>query len=138
MPNSKMTSSRPYLLRGLHAWITDNHLTPYVLVDANYAGVEVPRQFVENGKIILNISQFAVRELDINGQTLEFDARFSGKAWHVHVPIPAVLAIYAKENGQGMVFTPDEATVSPPSDDQPPPTPTAPPGGGKPKLKLVK
>ncbi|MEK6748851.1 MAG: ClpXP protease specificity-enhancing factor [Pseudomonadota bacterium] len=131
-----MTSSRPYLLHGLHAWITDNHLTPYILVDAGYEGVLVPRQFVDNGKIILNVSQFAVRELDINGETLEFDARFSGKAWHIFVPIAAVLAIYAKENGQGMVFTPDGETVSPPSGDGPQPPPA--PGGGKPKLKLVK
>ena len=134
--SAKMTSSRPYLIRGLQAWITDNHLTPYVLVDAEHPGAEVPRQFVDNGKIILNISQFAVRDLLISGETLEFHARFSGKAWHVIVPIAAVLAIYAKENGQGMVFTPDEETVSPPSGDGPQPPPA--PGGGKPKLKLVK
>ena len=129
-----MTSSRPYLLRGLHEWIVDNHLTPYIVVNANGEGVKVPRQFVENGKIILNVSPFAVNNFSIDSDYLLFSARFSGKATEVVVPIASVLAIYAKENGQGMVFSDEPSAPSPdpnsPGDDSGPPS--------KPSLKLVK
>lgn len=126
-----MTSSRPYLLRALHEWIVDNHMTPYIVVDANGEGVEVPRQFVDNGKIVLNISPFAVRDLSMESNHIMFSARFSGTPMNVFVPISSVLAVYAKENGQGMVFT-DEPNSNPPnpSDDGPKPS--------KPNLKLVK
>lgn len=128
-----MTSSRPYLLRALNEWIVENHLTPHIVVDVQDENVVVPRQFVENGKIVLNISPFAVRDLVVDNDFLLFSARFSGKPMDVTVPISSVLAIYAKENGQGMVFT-DEPTS---------PTETPPPKDsgkkpGKPSLKIVK
>lgn len=129
-----MTSSRPYLLRALHEWIVDNHLTPYIVVDANGEGVEVPRQFVENGKIVLNISPFAVRELSMETDYVLFSARFGGKPMNVIVPIASVLAIYAKENGQGMVFTDEPSSPTPPQ----PPKGEPSQQGGKPNLKLVK
>lgn len=126
-----MTSSRPYLLRALHEWIVDNHMTPYIVVDAEGESVEVPRQFVDNGKIVLNISPFAVRDLSMESNHVMFSARFSGTPMNVFVPVASILAIYAKENGQGMVFT-DEPNGHPPgpSDDGP--------KSHKPNLKLVK
>ncbi|MBK8970550.1 MAG: ClpXP protease specificity-enhancing factor [Hahellaceae bacterium] len=99
-----MTSSRPYLLRALHEWVLENNLTPYVVVDASLPGVDVPKDFVSNGQIVLNISPGAVRGLHIGNEYLEFNARFGGVPMQVIVPILAVMAVYAKENGQGMVF----------------------------------
>lgn len=126
-----MTSSRPYLLRALHEWIIDNDLTPYILVNAEQSGVEVPRQFVEDGKIVLNIAPRAVQGLGIGNEHLSFDARFGGAPMTVRVPVGAVLAVYAKENGQGMVFTEEG--------DEPPPPESGPgPDRGRPKLKVVK
>jgi stringent starvation protein B len=99
-----MTSSRPYLIRAIYQWIVDNGATPHLLVDASYPGVVVPREYVENGKIILNIGPMAAHGLKLGNEHVEFNARFSGKALPVSVPVHAVLAIYARENGQGMVF----------------------------------
>jgi len=113
--SGEMTSNRPYLLRALFEWISDNRMTPHVLVDAGINGVDVPEQAVQKGKVILNIDNAAVQELDMGNEWLTFNARFSGKRYTVSVPVEAVLAIYAKENGQGMMFTPDDET-SPPSD----------------------
>jgi len=130
-----MTSSRPYLIRALNEWINDNNLTPHMVVDAALPGVVVPRQFVENGKIVLNISPSAVRDLMLGNDAVCFSARFSGSPMQVTVPAGAVLALYARENGQGMVFGADTSTE---------PTPPSPPAGDdskpapKPKLKLVK
>jgi stringent starvation protein B len=131
---ASMTSSRPYLLRALNEWIVDNHLTPYIVVDAQYENVIVPRQFIENGKIVLNISPFAVRDLTVDNEYLLFSARFSGKSMDVTVPISSVLAIYAKENGQGMVFT--DAPTPPSGGPSTPSESTKKPG--KPDLKLIK
>ncbi|MCW9025233.1 MAG: ClpXP protease specificity-enhancing factor [Gammaproteobacteria bacterium] len=128
-----MTSSQPYLLRAIYDWIVDNNMTPYVLVDAETRQVEVPRQYIENGKIVLNLSPVAVTALDMTNDYVMFNARFSGSAMDVSFPISSVLAIYAKENGQGMVF--NEGT------DNPPPEPDDSPDSsrsGGPKLKLVK
>ena len=113
-----MTSSRPYLLRALYEWINDNHLTPYVVVSAAGESVEVPRQFVENGKIILNISPFAVKDLELGAEYVRFSARFSGQAMNIRIPMGNILAIYAKENGQGMVFA-DEPEPTPPDEGGP-------------------
>ena len=99
-----MTSSRPYLIRALYEWIVDNGFTPYMLVDTSLDVVEVPRAFVENGQIILNISPEATHSLVLGNEAVTFNARFSGSAMDVHVPIASVLAIYARENGQGMMF----------------------------------
>jgi stringent starvation protein B len=130
-----MTSMRPYLLRALHEWILDNGLTPYVLVDANHEKVEVPSQYIENGRIILNITPMAVQGLTMDNDWISFSARFSGKAFSVFIPVAAVLAIYAKENGKGMFFQPEEEsdeTPPPPNSDNPPPR------RAKPILKRVK
>jgi len=104
-----MTSTQPYLIRALYDWITDNGLTPYLLVNADYNDeVEVPQQFVEEGKIILNIQENAVQGLTLDNDWISFRARFSGNQFSVFVPAPAVLAIYAKENGKGMFFKPED------------------------------
>ncbi|MDH5544055.1 MAG: ClpXP protease specificity-enhancing factor [Gammaproteobacteria bacterium] len=131
---TSMTSSRPYLLRGLHEWIVDNHMTPYIIVDANGEGVNVPRQFVENGKIVLNLSPFAVRDLLLENSRVTFSARFSGTPFYIEIPIDFVLAIYARENGQGMVF----AESSTPPDHPPGDGDDSGSKAGKPQLKLVK
>ena len=101
----EMTSSRPYLLRSLNEWILENNMTPHIVVDAAKKDVIVPTEFVTSGKIVLNVSPGAVHGLTIDNDFICFSARFSGKAMDVIVPINAIMAIYAKENGQGMVFT---------------------------------
>lgn len=126
-----MTSSRPYLIRALYDWIIANQLTPYILVDAEAEGATVPRQYVEDGKIILNISPSAVNDLTISNHMLEFDASFAGQPQRVHAPMRAVLAIYARENGRGMVFNQDE-------EDEFEQAPRRPAQTGKPKLTIVK
>lgn len=124
-----LTSSQPYLLRAIYEWIVDNDLTPYLLVDAGNDEVRVPVQYIENGKIVLNIAPRAVSNLQLSNEAVNFDARFAGKPMHVQLPVHAVLAIYAKENGQGMVF--NESTNGGGSD---PDTPNP----NKPNLRLVK
>ena len=99
-----MKSSRPYLARALYEWLLDNELTPYLVVDATLPGVEVPRQFVQNGQIVLNVAPTAVRDLFMENQAIGFNARFGGQPMQVMVPTPALIAIYARENGVGMVF----------------------------------
>ena len=105
-----MNSSRPYLIRALYEWIEDNGLTPYILVDATGSEVDVPRKFIDNGRIILNISYDATHNLVLGDESVSFNARFSGSATDVSVPISNVLAIYARENGQGMMFGDQEDT----------------------------
>lgn len=99
-----MNSSRPYIARALYEWLVDNDLTPQVVVDAEMEGVEVPRDFVTNGQIVLNIGVSAVGEFEMNNDAIVFSARFGGKATRLMVPMQALLAIYARENGVGMVF----------------------------------
>lgn len=101
---STMTSSRAYLIRALNQWILDNGTTPHIVVDAGVQGVEVPQNYVSNGQIVLNVSASAVQQLSVDNEALSFSARFGGVPMQVWVPIRAVMAIYAKENGQGMVF----------------------------------
>ena len=103
-----MNSNRPYLLRALYDWICDNRLTPYVLVDVRGDDLNVPRDFVEDNRIVLNIAPAAVRELELGNERVRFKGRFSGRSLPVHFPVAAVLAIYARENGRGMIF-PEEA-----------------------------
>ncbi len=105
-----MSSSRPYLIRALHEWISDNAMTPLLLVDADVAGTEVPRAFVEDGKIILNASVNAVQGLDLGDQMIAFRARFSGAVHEISVPVDAVLAVYARETSAGMMFPETEQT----------------------------
>lgn len=99
-----MQSSRPYLARALYQWLLDNDLTPYIVVDAEQPGVEVPRQFVQNGQIVLNMAPTAVRDFFMENDALGFSARFGGQPMRILVPISALVAIYARENGVGMVF----------------------------------
>ncbi|MEC4748207.1 ClpXP protease specificity-enhancing factor [Methylomicrobium sp. Wu6] len=128
-----MTSLKPYLIRSVYEWVTDNSLTPYLLVDAEHPGAIVPREFVEDGRIVLNARPEAVQGLSLGNEAIEFNARFGGVGKHIFVPIRAVLAIYAKENGKGMIFDPEEEIT----DETPPETPdTKPPG--RPQLKVVK
>lgn len=107
-----MTSNRPYLLRALYDWICDNHLTPYLLVDATGDDLNIPHEFVEDGKIVLNISPSAVRDLDLSNDYINFKARFSGKSMNVYFPNESVQAIYAKENGRGMIFPEEDQEVA--------------------------
>jgi len=103
-----MTSNRPYLLRALSEWILDNQLTPFLLVDAEVEGVEVPDQYIDNGKVVLNISPFAVKGIVMSNESVTFSARFGGVSYPINIPVSAILAIYAKENGMGMMF-PEES-----------------------------
>ena len=128
-----MTSSRPYIMRALYEWIVDNDCTPYLLVDASLEDVMVPQQFVKDGQIVLNISPGAVMDLDIGNEAMAFNGRFGGVATDIYVPIMAVVGIYARENGQGMVFEPEEP-IGPP--DGPPSDPVKP--ESRPSLKIVK
>ncbi len=131
-----MTSSRPYLIRALYQWILDNATTPYILVDAEIDGVMVPEQFVQDGKVVLNLNPSAVNALDLGDEMIVFNARFSGQPMEVFIPVRAVLAIYAKENGQGMMFNEE------PGDEPPTPTGSDPdnsaPAVDKPALRVVK
>ena len=106
-----MTSNRPYLLRALYEWILDNDMTPHILVDATVEGLDIPAQYVEDGKIVLNILPSAVHHLELSNEKVSFDARFSGKSCHIIVPVSAVIAIYARENGKGLIF-PEEVMDS--------------------------
>jgi len=117
-----MTTNRPYLLRALYEWITDNGLTPHVLVDAELDGVDVPEHVIQKGKVVLNIAAGATEHLLLDNDTISFKARFSGKPYQISVPMDAVIAIYARENGQGMMFAQDDKPL-PPVDgsDAPPP-----------------
>lgn len=129
-----LTSRRPYLLRAMHEWMTDNGQTPHLVVDAGIDGVIVPRQYVRDGKIVLNVSYSATAGLLIKNDLVTFSARFGGTPFEVRLPIAAVLGVYARETGQGMIFSDEDA--GPPV----PPTPPK-PGGDEPKrpqLKVVK
>ena len=103
-----MTSNKPYFVRALFDWIVDNEATPYLLVNAYAADVEVPTDFVKDGQIVLNIAPEAVRDFSFDNNCLSFNARFGGVPTSVFVPMSAVLGIYAKENGQGMMFDLEE------------------------------
>jgi len=104
-----MTSNKPYLVRALNEWILDNQLTPFLLVDASVKGVEVPEQYIKDGKIILNITPSAIQEIAFENEWIYFSARFGGQPFMINIPISAVLAIYAKENGRGMMFAEEES-----------------------------
>ena len=131
-----VTSNRPYLIRALYEWLLDNSLTPHLLVDATVEGVIVPFQYVEEGRIVLNITPGAVRQLDLGNKLISFNARFDGNPMNVLVPPSAVLGIYAKENRQGMLFLEERseqggrATPDDGSDPDPP--------RNRPTLKLIK
>lgn len=135
-----MASLKPYLIRAVYEWCVDQDLTPYLLVNAKASEVIVPRHSVqEDGRIVLNLRPQAVHNLMMGDERIEFNARFGGSPMQVRIPLPAVLAIYARENGQGMVFEGNE-------EDEPSPPPSAPqpesteskPAKPRPILKVVK
>ena len=162
-PASQGTSTRPYLIRALHDWCTDNGLTPYLAVYVD-ASVQVPAEYVKNNEIVLNASFEATSGLQLGNEFITFKARFSGSAREISVPVDHVIAIYARENGQGMAFpappvagegaaveTPEDgargglrlasmpaAPSETPDDGASDDTPPDPPGGGRPALKRVK
>ncbi len=106
-----LPSTRPYLIRAMHEWCTDNGFSPYMAVHVDRS-VQVPMEFVNNGEIVLNVSHDATSGLHIGNDWIEFKARFGGVAREILVPVTHVLAIYARENGQGMAFPPPEPQVS--------------------------
>lgn len=129
------TPRRPYLLRAMHEWMTDNGQTPHLVVDATVDGVVVPRQYVRDGKIVLNVGHSATAGLMMKNDYVTFSARFAGTPFEVRLPVAAVLGIYARETGQGMIFSEDDRGPEPPA------TPPTRPGGDEPKrpqLKVVK
>lgn len=127
-----MTSSRPYLIRALYDWIIDNTMTPHLLVDAEFPGCEVPRQYVDEGRIVFNVNPAAVNSLTLGNEYVMFDARFGGSPMNVTIPVMAVLAIYARENGRGMVFEEEKGETPPPEPNEPSPKPA------RPALRVVK
>jgi stringent starvation protein B len=155
-PAPPMKARRPYLLRAIHEWISDSLCTPHLVVDAHAAGVEVPRQYVKDGKIVLNVSWNATANLRLANDEVSFSGRFGGVSMSVRVPIVAVLAIYARETGQGMIFADDDAgepstaatdagtsPATAPGDDKGPDDDGTPPrkpptGNGRARLKVVK
>jgi stringent starvation protein B len=140
MTDAPLKSRRPYLLRAMHEWISDNQQTPHIVVDASMPGVEVPRQYVQGGKIILNVSLSATSSLSLGNDFVRFRARFGAVTQDVTVPIAAVLGVYARETGQGMIFS--EADAPPPQPPQPAgessAAGSAEPKRSKPTLKVVK
>ena len=139
MDTPVLTSTKPYLIRALYDWINDNQCTPYVIINAEANDVKVPKKYVEDGRIILNISLQAVRDLQITNHFLELNARFDGVATQLHAPISAVIAIYAQENGQGMVFSEEETKAMSTGDDRKNKTPIKRPDPNiKPNFKVIK
>lgn len=113
-----MISKRPYFIRALHDWIVDSGFTPYLLVDATVDQVMVPQEFVEEGKIVLNLNPKAIRHLMLGNNEITFRAMFSGRAHHIYLPMYAIMAVYAKENGEGMAFSADDGTEPPEINDE--------------------
>lgn len=128
----KALPKRPYLLRAMHQWITECGHTPHVIVDGGREGAEVPRAYLKEGRIVLNLSESATQRLRLGNEDIEFDARFDGTHYHVRFPVSAVLGIYAKETGEGMVFTEQDLGPEPPRPSQ------SEEGTRRPQLKVVK
>jgi len=137
-----MNSSRPYLVRALYEWIVDNDCTPHMLVNSDYPKVQVPAGFASDGQIVLNVSPTAVRQLHMDNEAVSFEGRFGGVPHTLYVPIAAIMGVYARENGQGMVFDLEEPLEVndevEPDDDGPPPGTEPPRPSGRPSLKVVK
>lgn len=130
----KVLPKRPYLLRAMHQWITECGNTPHVIVDAGRQGAEVPRAYVKDGKIVLNLSEGATQRLRLGNEEVEFEARFAGVIHHVRFPVSAVLGVYARETGEGMVFSEQDLGPEPPTRPK-----TAEEGAARrPQLKVVK
>ena len=132
MPDRVASKQRPYLIRAMHEWMVDNDLTPHIVAAANSDALVVPRRHVKDGKIILNVSYTATDSLQLGNEEIRFEARFGGVGQRVSIPVDAILGIYARETGQGMVFT-DE--TSPAEPESPAPIKTE---SGRPQLKVIK
>jgi len=143
--DTELPSTRPYLIRALYEWCTENGFTPYVAVKVD-GSVQVPREYVQGGEIVLNVSMDATSSLKLGNEFIEFRARFGGKPRDIMVPIHRVMAIYARENGQGMAFpVSDEegdganlTSVDKPQAEGADDGPTPPPTSGRPALTRVK
>jgi stringent starvation protein B len=162
---SQLSPRRPYLLRAFYEWLLDNQLTPHLVVDVTLPGVQVPMEYARDGQIVLNIAPRAVGNLELSNDEVSFNARFGGVPRQVSVPLAAVLAVYARENGAGTMFEPeaayDEDVVSlndedgstgsesetvmsvidgdkPDHDNDNDPDDDPPPRGGRPALRVVK
>jgi stringent starvation protein B len=123
-----MTSIKLYLLRAVYDWAVENGLTPHLIVDASHTGVRVPTPYVQDGKIVLNVSPQAVQGFELTAEWVTFSARFGGQSHTIECPLPAVRAVYARENGQGVAFPDSEET----------PPATTPPQPGAPMSTLRK
>lgn len=132
----RLPPKRPYLLRALYQWMTDNGQTPHLVVDATLRGVAVPEEHVEEGRIVLNVSYSATQQLEMGNEEIVFQARFGGTPRRLRVPVAAVLGIYARESGEGLVFPAEEYALVPPSSgpDEPPEQPAP----GRPTLRVVR
>lgn len=128
-----MISTKPYLIRAIRDWALDNRFTPQILVDATVAGVQVPQSYVSNGQIVLNIADQAVEMLEMGNEVLSFAARFNGAPHDIDVPVESVLAIFARENGQGIFFKEPDGSPGPDGKDEKESDKVT-----KPTLKLVK
>ena len=138
----KSPPKRPYLLRAMHQWITDSGHTPHVIVDAERAGDDIPHAYVQDGKLVLNLSYSATQRLKIDNDLVEFDARFAGVIHHVRFPVGAVLGVYARETGEGRMFPDRDGGPESPEPPGPRPGPgqAEESGGGakRPQLRVVK
>lgn len=128
----ELSSSKPYFIRALYEWMVDNRLTPHLIINAEVQGVAVPTQYVEDGKIVLNVAPSAARDLQLGNELVSFKARFRGTAFDIRVPVQAVEAIYAKETNSGMAFRLED-TLTPDSTEPP-----GPKRSKKPQLKVIK
>lgn len=132
-----LSGSRPYFVRAVYEWIVDQQLTPYLLVNSNWPGAELPFEFAQDGQLVLNVSPSAVRHLALGNDAILFSARFSGRPMDITVPMGAVLGIYTKEDGRGMFFDPAEYSPEPtPSPVTKPTSQDAP--KKRPSLRVVK
>ncbi|WP_251358024.1 ClpXP protease specificity-enhancing factor [Kangiella sp. TOML190] len=127
---------QPYLLIAYYEWMLDNDWTPQILVDASHPQVDIPKQFANDGKIVLNIAPSAVGDFHMGHEAISFKARFSGSSLNIYVPMNSILAIYTRENDKGIMFSPDmyEGDIEGDDPNDEPPKPKK----GKPSLKVVK
>lgn len=131
-------STKPYLIRAIHEWCSDNNFTPYLSVRVD-ADTRVPMEYVKDGEIVLNLSHDAAHRLTISNDSVRFAARFKGVSRECSIPMGAVIGVFARENGQGVFFPPETAPAAAAAtttdEDAPPTSPTS---GGKPRLQVVK
>lgn len=137
MTDISVTPTRPYLVRAIYDWIQDNQLTPYLVVNADEPNVSVPRQHVKDGQIVLNIAAHAVQQLHIDQDVIQFNARFGGVSQLVYAPMRAVMGLYARENGQGLFFDPNEYGDAPTESSSPTPDDDNTPAPKKSGLRIL-